>query len=172
MVPQRAGLNVATSGYVGVTYTYGVVFRLCKAAVDRMARDMAIELQAHQVASASLWQGLTMTERAQRNLAARPEMTESIVTQPAVGSSPEFPGRVIAALPTDPRRDEPVRRDVHHRRTRPALAHHRHRRQGHPVTARRTRLPHLEAARGGRTRTLNGWPVSNGCRPARTSATA
>jgi hypothetical protein len=35
MVPLRSGLIVATSGYVGVTYTYGVVFGLCKAAVDR-----------------------------------------------------------------------------------------------------------------------------------------
>jgi len=67
-----------------------------------MARDMAIELHPHNVASMSLWQGLTMTERAQRNLAARPEMTQSIVTSPAVGCSPEFPGRVIAALATDP----------------------------------------------------------------------
>jgi hypothetical protein len=67
-----------------------------------MARDMAIELQPHNVASVSLWQGLTMTERAQRNLSARPEMTKSIVTRPAVGCSPEFPGRVVAALATDP----------------------------------------------------------------------
>jgi NAD(P)-dependent dehydrogenase (short-subunit alcohol dehydrogenase family) len=102
MVPQGSGLIVATSGYVGVTYTYGVVFGLCKAAVDRMARDMAIELLPHGIASVSLWQGLTMTERAQRNLAARPEMAQSIVTRPAVGCSPEFPGRVIAALATDP----------------------------------------------------------------------
>jgi NAD(P)-dependent dehydrogenase (short-subunit alcohol dehydrogenase family) len=102
MVPQGSGLIVATSGYVGVTYTYGVVFGLCKAAADRMARDMAIELLPHGVASVSLWQGLTMTERAQRNLAARPEMAQSIVTRPAVGCSPEFPGRVIAALATDP----------------------------------------------------------------------
>jgi NAD(P)-dependent dehydrogenase (short-subunit alcohol dehydrogenase family) len=102
MVPQGSGLIVATSGYVGVTYTYGVVFGLCKAAADRMARDMAIELLPHGVASVSLWQGLTMTERAQRNLTARPEMAQSIVTRPAVGCSPEFPGRVIAALATDP----------------------------------------------------------------------
>lgn len=102
MVPQGSGLIVATSGYVGVTYTYGVVFGLCKAAVDRMARDMAVELRPHNVASISLWQGLTMTERAQRNLAARPEMTDSIVTMPAVGCSPQYPGRVIAALATDP----------------------------------------------------------------------
>jgi NAD(P)-dependent dehydrogenase (short-subunit alcohol dehydrogenase family) len=102
MVPQGSGLIVATSGYVGVTYTYGVVFGLCKTAVDRMARDMAVELAPHGVASISLWQGLTMTERAQRNLTAQPGMTQSIVTNPAVGSSPEFPGRVIAALVTDP----------------------------------------------------------------------
>lgn len=34
MVPQRSGLIVAISGYVGVMYTYGVVFGLCKAAVE------------------------------------------------------------------------------------------------------------------------------------------
>ena len=102
MTEQRSGLIVATSGYVGVTYTYGVVFGMCKAAVDRMARDMAIELQPHNVASMSLWQGLTLTERAQANLARNPEMTKATVTNPAVGCSPEFPGLVIAALAADP----------------------------------------------------------------------
>ncbi len=102
MVGQRSGLIVAVSGYVGVTYTYGVVFGMCKTAVDRMARDMAIELQPHHVASLSLWQGLTSTERAQRNLARNPAMQELTVTKPAFGCSPEFPGRVIAALAGDP----------------------------------------------------------------------
>jgi NAD(P)-dependent dehydrogenase (short-subunit alcohol dehydrogenase family) len=102
MTGQGSGLIVATSGFTGVTYTYGVIFGLCKTAVDRMARDMAIELAPHRVASVSLWQGLTMTERAQRNLSAHPEMTRSLVTMPTVGSSPEFPGRIIAALATDP----------------------------------------------------------------------
>lgn len=102
MAPQKSGLIVAISGYVGVTYTYGVVFGLCKAAVDRMARDMAIELQPHNVASLSLWQGLTFTERANRNLARNPAMQSQTVTNPLVGCSPEFPGRVIAALLADP----------------------------------------------------------------------
>jgi len=102
MAPQRSGLIVATSGYVGVTYTYGVVFGMCKAAVDRMARDMAIELQPHAVASLSLWMGLTFTERAERNLEAQPEMKAETVTNPGIGSSVEFPGRVIAALLHDP----------------------------------------------------------------------
>lgn len=102
MAPQKSGLVVATSGYVGVTYTYGVVFGTCKAAVDRMARDMAIELKPHNVASLSLWLGLTFTERAERNLSRDPAMKQQTVTDPNVGSSVEFPGRVIAALAKDP----------------------------------------------------------------------
>ncbi len=102
MVPQKSGLIVAISGYVGVTYTYGTVFGTCKSAVDRMARDMAIELEPHHVASLSLWQGLTFTERANRNIARNPAMKQLTVTNPLVGCSPEFPGRVITALLTDP----------------------------------------------------------------------
>jgi NAD(P)-dependent dehydrogenase (short-subunit alcohol dehydrogenase family) len=102
MVPQQAGLIVAISGYVGVTYTYDVIFGTCKSAVDRMARDMAIELEPHNVASLSLWQGLTFTERALRNLDRDPAMKERMVTNPLIGCSPEHPGRVIAALATDP----------------------------------------------------------------------
>jgi NAD(P)-dependent dehydrogenase (short-subunit alcohol dehydrogenase family) len=102
MVPRKSGLIVATSGYVGVTYTYGVVFGTCKSAVDRMARDMAVELKSHDVASLSLWLGLTFTERAERNLKRNPAMTTQTVTNPLVGSSVEFPGRVIVALAKDP----------------------------------------------------------------------
>jgi NAD(P)-dependent dehydrogenase (short-subunit alcohol dehydrogenase family) len=100
MVPQKSGLIVGISGYVGVTYTYGVIFGLCKAAGDRMARDMAIELKPHNVASISLWQGFTYTERAQQNLKTVPGMAAQLNS--AAGSSVEFPGRVIAALAKDP----------------------------------------------------------------------
>jgi NAD(P)-dependent dehydrogenase (short-subunit alcohol dehydrogenase family) len=102
MVPRKSGLIVATSGYVGVTYTYGVVFGTCKSAVDRMARDMAVELKPHSVASLSMWLGLTFTERAERNLNRNPAMKSQTATNPLVGSSVEFPGRVIVALATDP----------------------------------------------------------------------
>ena len=102
MVPRQSGLIVATSGYVGVTYTYGVVFGTCKSAVDRMARDMGVELKPHHVASVSMWLGLTFTERAERNLKRNPAMTSQTVTDPKVGSSVEFPGRVIVALAKDP----------------------------------------------------------------------
>ncbi|MET0239052.1 MAG: SDR family NAD(P)-dependent oxidoreductase [Sphingobium sp.] len=99
MAPQGSGLIVAMSGYVGVTYTYDTIFGLTKTATDRMARDMAVELKPHGVASLSLWQGFTYTERAQENLRTVPGMAAMLNS--AAGSSPEFPGRVIAALAKD-----------------------------------------------------------------------
>jgi NAD(P)-dependent dehydrogenase (short-subunit alcohol dehydrogenase family) len=100
MVLQRSGLIVAVSGYVGVTYTYNVIFGTCKTAADRMARDMAIELKPHNVASLSLWQGFTNTERARENLKHVAGMASQLNS--AAGTSVEFPGRVIAALAADP----------------------------------------------------------------------
>ena len=99
MTPQQSGLIVAISGYVGVTYTYNVIFGTCKTATDRMARDMAVELKPHNVASISLWQGFTYTERAQENLKNVAGMANQLNS--AVGSSVEFPGRIIAALAAD-----------------------------------------------------------------------
>jgi NAD(P)-dependent dehydrogenase (short-subunit alcohol dehydrogenase family) len=100
MVPQKSGLIVGISGYVGVTYTYGVIFGTCKTAGDRMVRDMAIELKPHNVSSISLWQGFTYTERARQNLKTVSGMATQLNS--AAGCSVEFPGRVIAALAKDP----------------------------------------------------------------------
>jgi NAD(P)-dependent dehydrogenase (short-subunit alcohol dehydrogenase family) len=100
MAPQKSGLIVAISGYVGVTYTYNVIFGTCKTATDRMARDMAIELKPHNVASLSLWQGFTYTERARENLKTVAGMASQLNS--AVGTSVEYPGRIIAALAADP----------------------------------------------------------------------
>ena len=101
MVPQKSGLIVAICGYAAVSYTFGVVFGTAKSAVDRMARDMAVELEPYNVASVSLWQGLTFTEKAHYNINANPEMKSSTVTNPTIGSSVEHPGRVIAAMAAD-----------------------------------------------------------------------
>jgi 3,4-dihydroxy-2-butanone 4-phosphate synthase len=46
--------------------------------------------------------GLTFTERAELALQANPQMSSQTVTDPLVGSSTEFPGRVVAALAADP----------------------------------------------------------------------
>ena len=100
MAPQKSGLIVGLSGYVGVTYTYDVIFGTTKTSADRMMRDMGVELKPHNVAAISLWQGFTYTERALENLKTVPGMAAQL--NAAAGSSPEFPGRVIAALAADP----------------------------------------------------------------------
>ncbi len=102
MVPQGSGLIVAISGYVGVSYTYSALFGTAKSAVDRMARDMAIELQPHNVCSLSLWQGLTLTELAKHNLETVAGLKGRAATRPEDACTPAFPGHVIAALAADP----------------------------------------------------------------------
>ena len=77
MVPQKSGLIVGMSGYVGTTYTYDVVFGTTKAATDRMMRDMGVELRPHGVCAVSLWQGFTYTERAVENLKTVPGMASA-----------------------------------------------------------------------------------------------
>jgi NAD(P)-dependent dehydrogenase (short-subunit alcohol dehydrogenase family) len=100
MTQRKTGLMVAISGYTGVTYTLGVVFGVSKSALDRMVRDMGVELKPYNVASVSLWQGPTLTERAQRFQKANPTLAASI-GRSQDGSTAEFPGRVIAAMMLD-----------------------------------------------------------------------
>ncbi|MFM6932878.1 MAG: SDR family NAD(P)-dependent oxidoreductase [Novosphingobium sp.] len=101
MAPQGSGLIIAISGFAATTYTYGVIFGTSKTAVGRMTRDMAVELAPHNVAALTMWQGLTLTEKAVDNMAKMADkMTTSITTM--TGSSVEHPGRVVAALAADP----------------------------------------------------------------------
>ncbi len=102
MVPRQRGLIVAISGYTGVSYTFAALFGMCKTAVDRLARDMAIELEPHNVCSISLWQALTITERVQQSAARDPDRSAASTSPFGQGSTVEHPGRVVAALAADP----------------------------------------------------------------------
>jgi NAD(P)-dependent dehydrogenase (short-subunit alcohol dehydrogenase family) len=102
MVPNGSGLIVAISGYVGAAYGYGVLFGMGKTAADRMARDMAIELKPYNIASISLWQGLTYTEKALANLASQAAKMGTHFGNKANGCTPDYQGMVIAALAKDP----------------------------------------------------------------------
>jgi len=61
---------------------------------------MGVELKGTGVSAVSLWQGFTYTERATENLKKVEGMAGQLNS--AAGTSPEFPGRVIAALARDP----------------------------------------------------------------------
>lgn len=106
MTQHRQGLICTISSWGGLSYIFGVPYGAGKAACDRLAAEMAIELKPHNVASLSIWPGIVGTEHISQ-LAA--EMAESEGSDPQ-GSlikegfnweTPLLTGRVIAALTAD-----------------------------------------------------------------------
>ncbi|APE37407.1 short-chain dehydrogenase [Nocardia mangyaensis] len=93
------GLVVNTSSFGGTCYMHGPAYGAGKAAVDKMAHDMAVDFRPFDVAVVSIWMGLLKTERTLAAFAANPGAYEGLA---ATAESPEFTGRVIDALARDP----------------------------------------------------------------------
>lgn len=100
LLTRRGGLVAHTSSFGGRCYMHGPAYGAGKAAVDKMAHDMAVDFQPHQVAVVSLWMGILKTERisAALDAGAIPERYRAIA---AMAEHPEFTGRVIDALARD-----------------------------------------------------------------------
>ncbi len=94
LIASGRGLIAHLSSFAGPQYMYNVAYGVAKAAVDRMAADMAHELREEGVACVSLYPGLVRTEAIMRN-AEFFDLSNS--------ESPTFTGRAVAALATDPR---------------------------------------------------------------------
>ncbi len=94
-----SGLVVNTSSFGGACYMHGPAYGSGKAAVDKMAHDMAVDFRPYNVAVVSIWMGLLKTERTLAGLAADPDAYADLT---ATAESPEFTGRVIDALAKDP----------------------------------------------------------------------
>ncbi|MCF8589436.1 SDR family NAD(P)-dependent oxidoreductase [Gordonia liuliyuniae] len=92
------GLVVNTSSFGGTAYMHGPAYGAGKAAVDKMAHDMAVDFRPFEVAVVSLWMGLLKTERTVAAFDANPEMYSGLA---ATAESVEFPGRIIDALHRD-----------------------------------------------------------------------
>lgn len=93
MVPARSGLIVNLSFWSAKKYLGNVACGASKAAADRMTADMARELRAHNVAVVSLYRGLVRTELVM-DAAGHLDLGNS--------ESPQFIGRAVAALASDP----------------------------------------------------------------------
>jgi dehydrogenase/reductase SDR family protein 1 len=95
MIARRQGLIVSISSWAARKHIGNVIYGVSKAATDKMTSDMAEELRPHGVTAIALYPGLVRTEA---------------VLAPAAGGwfdlsnseSPEFTGRVVAALWQDP----------------------------------------------------------------------
>jgi dehydrogenase/reductase SDR family member 1 len=96
MIARRRGLIVNISFWAAQKYVGNSIYGIAKAATDKMSSDMAHELRASGVAVVSLYPGLVRTESVME--AARGGWLDISNSE-----SPEFIGRVIAALNGDPR---------------------------------------------------------------------
>jgi dehydrogenase/reductase SDR family protein 1 len=97
MVEQGSGLIVNLSGGIEAGYRFSTAYGVCKVGVDRMAADMAHELNGHGITALSLAPGLVRTERVLTALTrGQVEIDERKLR------SPRFVGRAIAALAMDP----------------------------------------------------------------------
>jgi len=93
MTKKKSGLIVNISFWSAQVYMNSTQYGVSKAAIDKMTEYMAHEMQKYKVAVVSLYPGLVRTESIMRN-AKHFDMSNS--------ESPQFIGRVVAALASDP----------------------------------------------------------------------
>ena len=93
MIKKKHGLIVNISYWSAQVYMGNTQYGASKAAVDKMSEYMAQELKKFNVAVVSLYPGLVRTESVMKN-AKHFDMSNS--------ESPQFIGRVVAALAADP----------------------------------------------------------------------
>ena len=93
MTKKKSGLIVNISFWSAQVYLSNTQYGVSKAAVDKMSEYMAHELKKFNVAVVSLYPGLVRTESVMKN-ARHFDMSNS--------ESPQFIGRVVAALAADP----------------------------------------------------------------------
>lgn len=104
MVAQGRGLIVTISSMGGLRYLFNVPYGVGKAACDRLAADMAVELKSRGVASVSLWPGAVRTELVSQFVLEKetPQGVNSKFKDVfANGESTEVSGMCIVNLATD-----------------------------------------------------------------------
>lgn len=94
MVAQQTGLILHLSAMAGQRYNDNVAYGVSKAAVDRMAADMAHELRPYTIAVVSLCPFIVATEM----LMARRKSQQLQSWM----ETPLFVGQAVVALATDP----------------------------------------------------------------------
>lgn len=93
------GLITFVSSYGANCYMHGPAYGAQKAGCDKLAADMAVDLEGTGVAAISLWLGLQQTERSALAGGAGDVDYSAFL---AHAETPEFNGRVIHALLNDP----------------------------------------------------------------------
>jgi NAD(P)-dependent dehydrogenase (short-subunit alcohol dehydrogenase family) len=93
MIAKQNGVIVSISFWSAQKHIGNVAYGVSKAATDKLTADMAVELRPFGVAAVSLYPGLVRTEKVME-AAAWLDLSNS--------ESPEFIGRAVVGLATDP----------------------------------------------------------------------
>jgi NAD(P)-dependent dehydrogenase (short-subunit alcohol dehydrogenase family) len=99
MVRRRSGLITSISSFGASCYMHGPAYGAQKSGLDKFAADMGVDLESHGVAAVSLWLGPQVTERTFAAMKERPDQYGAFLQQ---AETPQFNGRVIHALASDP----------------------------------------------------------------------
>ncbi len=99
MIKNGSGLITFTSSFGSACYMHGPAYGAQKVGYDKLAADMGVDLENENVAAVSLWLGPQLTERTEVVLKHRGEQYDDFM---AMAETPEFNGRIIYALASDP----------------------------------------------------------------------
>ncbi|MHC5594983.1 MAG: SDR family NAD(P)-dependent oxidoreductase [Nostoc sp.] len=107
MTKRNSGLICTISSWGGMSYIFNTAYGVGKAACDRLAANMAVELKPHNVASVSIWPGIVGTELFSRfasemNQTNATEKKNSFISDHYNWETPLLTGRAIAALACEP----------------------------------------------------------------------
>lgn len=99
MIKNGSGLITFTSSFGSACYMHGPAYGAQKVGYDKLAADMGVDLENENIAAVSLWLGPQLTERTEVVLKHRGEQYDDFM---AMAETPEFNGRIIYALASDP----------------------------------------------------------------------
>jgi NAD(P)-dependent dehydrogenase (short-subunit alcohol dehydrogenase family) len=102
LVARERGLIAFTSSPGSVCYMHGPAYGAQKAAVDKMAADMAVDFRSTGVATVSIWMGILLTEKLRSAFAGHPNGEQALAKTAQHAETPEFTGYLIDALYRDP----------------------------------------------------------------------
>jgi NAD(P)-dependent dehydrogenase (short-subunit alcohol dehydrogenase family) len=105
MVARGEGLIVNVSSIGSQEYLLSVPYGACKAALNKLTHDTAIELTPHNVVVTSIWPGLVKSEPMLAVAETKPDgRMELLGVDLCVAETPRFSGRAVIAIATDPDR--------------------------------------------------------------------
>ncbi len=103
MAKQKRGLIAMGSSFGASCYMHGPAYGAQKAGLDKLAHDMAVDLEPYNVQAVSVWMGPMLTERALIAAEVHPEQYKDFI---GMAETPQFTGLILHAIATDPKAEE------------------------------------------------------------------